>query len=232
MIMRKITLIFIFLISLGSAFSQVKQEKFPFKLYQGKLSNEQFINQSEFIFEGRTKGGKEYLSKDSTIVYTSVIVEVYKVYKGNDKLQPGTVELFVNSGIFEDQKNFIYKEYNTQLAFLTASSEPIIFFCKTSDFNISHPKPEVTNQMELKLLKNERFAGLYYSDSEFNNFIIWGLKDLYFKTKDDFYNYLTKFKGTAIPTSPILKKNANKTKISPVQKEKNDVFMRKLYERD
>jgi hypothetical protein len=80
--MKKNALMFLMAVCFSGIYAQ---ETLP--AYKGNLSNEDFFNQSEFIFEGIPFSGNCFAldsNKDETY-YTSIIIKVTEVYKGQLK---------------------------------------------------------------------------------------------------------------------------------------------------
>jgi len=178
------------------------------RLYKGKLSNEDFFNKADYIFEAEYIEGKSYLVDDSTKVYSNFILNITEIYKGSDKLKIGTVNLIRTSGVFiihsvneHGEEGAYFLEHHRELDYNIP--EKCILFCDESDFTKNYLPQEMkatNNLITLKLLDNWEYAGLdYYEDYEDYNFLIAGLNHLYFKDKKKFYKFAKQFEGIKIP---------------------------------
>lgn len=204
-----------------------KKDKFDNNLYKGKYSNKDFFEKAEYIFEGEYVESETYFVDDSTKVYTQYLLKVNEVYKGNKKLKKGTVTLIKNSGsvskMYKDEKGelvILNKDYNNQLDFDIHGKN--IFFCSESDLEMNSVQLNSSNTIKLKLLHNYEYANLIIDEDllEEYNFLISGLNNLYFKDKQEFYNYAKQYKGLNIPK---LKKKENQEKAL-------NKFMKKQYQ--
>jgi len=206
--MKKTILISLFLVLNLLLFGQnTKKDKFDDnRLYKGKLSNEDFFNKADYIFEGEYIKSEAYFVDDSTKVYTQYLLRVNEVYKGSKKLEKGTVTLIKNSGfiskIYENENGEVVifnKDHNNDNDFYVQEKQ--IFFCLESDLTQSLNSFEASNNIILKLFSNHRFASLIYDDDLLDeyNFLVSGLNSLYFKDKYEFYNYAKQFEGVKIP---------------------------------
>lgn len=182
-----------------TAYAQIKKENviggFPF-LYLGDLSNEDFFNQSDYIFEGKFVSRDDFPNADTSKIWASIILKVTHVLKGD--IDTGRIELILNSGRLVQKKEDGYAliaEYNSDGA-LRIPSEGGIFFCKKTELSF---RP-VTGNPSVEPLRNERNAVLdYMPDRPYRNFELFGLNDLYFTDKEDFYQYACQFRGINIP---------------------------------
>ncbi len=194
---------FIFLLSL-QGMGQIKRiDKFSHQLlYFTKLTNEDFFNQSEYIFEGKVLSTKSYwkgrlITKDynpfslfTTIkvndydtILISSLIKVTNVLKGSEIKVSDTIEML-------QRTPKIYKKCGEHLKNLYKIA--VYFACSSNG--------GITNQKAIEPLLNRKYAALYYSGSPKEyNFKLYGLKDLYFKTKADFYEYALQFDGITVP---------------------------------
>ena len=192
-----------------------KIDKFPRSLYWGGFSNEDFFNQSDYIFEGKIINTITYPNEDTTKLWTSFLIEIIYVLKGNDEIQKGQIEIIKKSGIltfpiktifvddFEVNDEFIF-EYKDDIAFTTPKHG--IFFCKKTDLSF---RP-ATNNPSVEIFENMRNAGLTYMPNlPSRSFELFGLNDLYLKDMDALYDYARQFQGISVPEQQ--KKSGNST---------------------
>ena len=202
---KTISITFLLLIGL-TGFSQVKKiDKFDYHMYTGKLSNEDFFRKADFIFEGENIESYNYLSNDSTKVYSTGVIRITEIYKGGDKLKAGKIRLIMDAGSYTDIRieNGVDKSFSLDYN-LNSSCDlgrKNIYFCTVSDFPKGSLDIKIDNNIVVKLLRNEPYANLCFSDTEDYNFEMYGLNNLYFKTKQDFYDYASKFRHISIPGS-------------------------------
>lgn len=205
--MKKLFNIIIFCLLSNIIFAQTEKiDRLPGLLYQGKYSNDQFFQKADYIIEGEAIQGETTLSKDSSVVNRQILFEITEVYKGN--LSKGTVELILESGEFHlgGEQLGVTIKYNADDNMNLGGK--MILFCKKSSAKRLFEKPDVDNPTTLALLDDKHSAGLYYSRDYNYNFELFGLNHLYFNTKQDFYQYLSNFKGTVLPEESGIKKKA------------------------
>jgi hypothetical protein len=199
-----ITSILFFFLSLCLKAQTEKIDKLPGLLYQGKYSNEQFFKKADYIIEGKVIRGDIALSKDSSVVNRQIIFEISEVYKGD--ITKGTVEIILESGTYYLKGSQLGVEIKYNADDNMNFGDKMILFCKKSTAKRLFEKPTVENPTTLALLDDKYSAGLYYSEMPRFNFEIWGLNHLYFKTIQDFYEYLSNFDGTVLPNESGIKK--------------------------
>lgn len=191
--------LFISLYSFGQPETK-RIDKFPHQLYFGKLSNNDFFNKSDFIFEGKLISQKEIVNADTTKVWTSSIFEVTHIFKG-DNINVGMIEVIRDCGNLYDAINQkMIVKYNTE--FCLDLAPKMVLFCTKSSLSYE----ETDNNFAVQPIENVKNAALYFTDMPKHNFEIYGLKDMYFKTVEDFYNYADKKKGITAPSSGDVKK--------------------------
>jgi hypothetical protein len=209
--MKKLFNILICSILFSTAFSQTsKIDKLDGPLYQGKISNEEFFEKSDYIFEGELISFSDvYLGKDNKKYYYAII-NVKEVYKGN--LDTGSVKVF--------------KKMYSMPGGLGISGK-MIFFCKKSTLETPQKMAETKNKVKLSVFEDWEAACLFYSDDPSHNFEIFGLNHMYFKTKNDFYQYISKYKGVKVPVEG-LKKNASLKSASIESTESYEVMQARI----
>jgi len=199
--MKKLLLFILIATIATSAFTQIKKRNsWSHSLYSGKLSNDDFFNQAEFIFEAKQIAYKDYYNSDSTEFFRTCLLEISEIYKGSNKLNYGTVQYItkhINGVRYEDGHIYYYAEN----VLSTTIGKHVIFFCNSTKNIDNHLKlMKANNNFLLQSLEDKEWAGLYNADTTENNFALYGLKNLYFKTREDFYQYLTKYPNTTAPT--------------------------------
>ncbi len=204
--MRKLLFIVLLVVVAFNSYSQEIVFGKQKHLYKGSWTNDDFFSKSEFIFEGKVIDRvKCYLNDDSTKVYSSVSIEIREIYKGGDKINVGTVHMVMEGGIYYDDKTHYRMEYYCDNC-IGFDRNPTIFFCVKSDFPEPKEKDFYSNYgISIKPVLNKEYACLRYNVDERLNYKFFGLKDLYFKTSEEFYNYIKKYKGITVP-DPSLKK--------------------------
>lgn len=211
-----------------------KIDKFPHQLYFGKLSNNDFFKKADFIFEGKLISQKEIVNSDTTKVWTSSIFEVTHIFKGEGVIQKGLIELVRDCGaIYHDMNSstpgMLIFDYNTE--FCLDMGPKMVLFCTKSPISYE----QTDNNFAVQPIENVKFAALYYAQNEYYpdlNFEVYGLKDMYFKTIEDFYNYAAKKKGITVPSSNEGKKKASlkNASVNEYRNPKLDAFMQKQFE--
>ncbi len=200
---------FIILVLFFVSFSLFAQNPKLLTLYRGKLSNKDFFKKSEFIFDAIPLSYKCYLNKDSSQAYTSVTMQVTQVYMGFNKIHNGTIELVFEGGeVGSLDSGCFYKNDYPDFSFdYGLNGAVIIFFCVTSDYLVNPEPQKFENTIPVKLLNNEIYAGMYYINDRDFNFKIYGLNQLFFKDKSEFYNYIKKYKGIKVPENAEKQEN-------------------------
>ncbi len=190
---------FILLLSLQGMGQIKKIDRFYGGLYKGKLTNEDFFNQSEYIFEGKILNTKSYFNgkeistnrhptssfftlKDYDTILTVSLIKITHVLKGN--IKPSDTIKFVQKTAQVYRRFYDYLHLRKIVTYFTFKS-------------ISE---ESKNHLTVEPLENSQYAAIYQSEiPEEHNFRLYGLKDLYFKTKADFYEYASQFDGITVP---------------------------------
>lgn len=202
-----------------------KIDKFPHQLYFGKLSNNDFFNKSDFIFDGEIISTKNYLNEDTTRVFSSSIIKINYIFKGS--ISVDTIEFIRDCGEYTTDEGWLILNDNSEFCLSYINNKAIFFANKRSGttFNSKYG-------LSLEPFENKPYAALFYSEVPSQNFILFGLKDLYFKTIEDFYNYAGKKKGITVPSSNDSKKKAllKSGSINEYQNSKLDAFMQKQFE--
>jgi hypothetical protein len=118
--MKKFKILFLLLISIGltsSLLAQVNESYYKRykkeyadslkKIYAAKRDS--IINNAEFIFEGKPiqRGPLFFTDTGKT---SCTIIRIDKIYRGNNKLKKGTIEIIVlnHTGIFVPENNIIF----------------------------------------------------------------------------------------------------------------------------
>ena len=201
----------------GNVFSQniVSGEVNKSQIYL-PLTNEQFFEQSEFIFEGRLieRSWKSYNVgydiRSGKGFYTSSIIEVKHVYKGGDKIKIGTIEIITKGGSFvaKDESGIrqLYQHFPENRSVGSGTSSDAVFFCKASKYPKNPVPLERTfdNSVVVSHLVNRDAAVLtigagWRAGNDWKGRII-GLNNLNFANRAEFNQYLKQFKGLIIPT--------------------------------
>jgi hypothetical protein len=213
--MKKINLIAIFLLLFGNIFSQNVVIEVPNSPLTQRLplTNEQFFEQAEFIFEGRliAHSGKSYDVLGNLECcegfYTSSIIEVKHVYKGGDKIKQGTLEIITKGGtiVAENEMGWKvpYECYNREEIVSSGTGNDAIFFCKTSEFPKNLEKRVFDNTISVSHFISKPNAvltigSISYGTKDWEK-RIRGLNNLNFANRAEFYEYLKQFKGLNIP---------------------------------
>ncbi len=183
---KQLFLILILLLSLNALGQKI--DKFSYPLYEGKYSNKDFFNKAEYIFEGEVLYTKNYLNEDTTRVLASSVVKVIHVFKGN--LEADTIEFVRYGGQYRvnyPDNTFLILEENYHGSGFSLARR-MIFFAKKREGRTFNNKFKV----KLTPLDNVAHASLNYSIWSDHNFILYGLRDLYFKSMEEFYKYAKK----------------------------------------
>ncbi len=211
---------FILLLSLQGVGQIKRVDEIYGGLYKGKLTNEDFFNQSEYIIEVKCFSCKRFLRNreikkgydpfdfDSTyynneneiiithslepdiaeLITTSCLGIVTYVYKGQGIQKNDTIEL-IKKSTFSN-----YSDEGNNCCDLDFPHKGIIFTRRIDNEGM------YSKQLTLTPFVNIKHAAIYYSGgSEKYNFRLYGLKDLYFKTKADFYEYASQFDSITVP---------------------------------
>lgn len=209
--MKKILFIVPLLLIYGSIFTQNS------KISSGKqtdqilpLSNEEFFENADFIFEGilvkdesvsYDAGGN--LNRDD--IYTSHVLKITEVYKGNSKLKNGTIELINKGGllyVFNEEMGWEEMVQVTTPGLNIDNRYPAIFFCVYSDYPENKEIRNLDNPIKLKFLCDMKYASLQIGsigwDIEYKDHIM-GLNFLDFNSREGLYEYMKQFKGLVIP---------------------------------
>ncbi|MEO9965026.1 MAG: hypothetical protein ABJF11_04510 [Reichenbachiella sp.] len=171
-----------------------KMNRVPRQMYYGELSTNDFFKKSDYIFEGSVISHKDIVNNDSTLVWTSTLLEVTHVLKGKGEIQTGQIELIRNCGlVYTKDKSELLLEYNWESCLKTYGK--MVYFCKKSPVAYQ----STNNTIAVKPLENLPDAALYFTDMRMLNFKVYGLDHKYFKTQEDFYRFAAKKKGITVP---------------------------------
>ncbi len=180
---KQLLLILTLLLSLNALGQKI--DKFPYTLYEGKYSNKDFFNKSEYIFEGEVLYTKNYLNEDTTRVLASSVVKVIHVFKGD--LSVDTIEFAENGAewwVRTDSTNSQFSRYD-DVDFLFFSTRRVIFFAKKREERVFNDRFKI----KLTSFADENYGAIYYSEDSDYNFMLYGLRDLYFKSLNQFQRY-------------------------------------------
>ncbi len=180
---KQLFLILTLLLSLNALGQKI--DKFPDPLYQGKYSNKDFFNKAEYIFEGEVVTVEQYLNKTKTKAFASSVIKVIHVFKGD--LSADTIEFAQNGGEWWVRTDSIKRQFSRydDGGFLFFRTRRVIFFAKKRKGRTFNDKFKV----KLEPFHNSGCAAMFYADDSDYNFILYGLRDLYFKSLNQFQRY-------------------------------------------
>lgn len=89
------------------------------------ITTDQKVSHSSLIIEGKVIEKKSFWNKNKTMIYTSNLVEVYKVFKGTT--QKNTIEIITTGGAVGDY--YIHASHLLELE----KEDVGVFFCKTTN---------------------------------------------------------------------------------------------------
>ena len=218
--MKKAILLLITLFCVPYFYAQQPQNE---KNNPNPLSNEDFFNQAELVFEGNfvrvvatydTKG----IGKREDI-YRISEYKVNKIYKGAQIITSDTIYVVSPGGLLGEE-NFMEKYKFEEITYIpwVLSKNNIncgivnqystcIFFLTASDFQ------EDENS---KYILKKKYKQLKGAMNVCEN-IFAGLNDLVFSSREDFYKYMTQFDGFSVPELVI------QSEKHPHLKEKNGI---------
>ena len=206
--MKKVVLTLVTVCSLFVLNAQTYEE--ALSRINGGLSNEDFFEQSELVFEGNfmkivatynPEGGRKFDDNYAISAY-----KVHRIYKGDQSLT-GEVIYLVSKGVLLGDEN-IDREgedydigYFLPLVFgengITCAVHmysPSIFFFSVSDLPDHGSPAEYPSNKKYKFLLN-RGSRLFICEN-----YIAGLNNLIFNSREDFYDYMRQFEGYTVPT--------------------------------
>jgi len=183
--------------------------------YNLPLSNEEFFEQAEIVFEGNfinvvatydTKGSGKFDD-----CYRIVAHRVQRVYKGTQYTAGDTIYI-VSKGAFlgEEVWSAMYEDRYIELGIcgigcIVNAYSPKVYFLSNSDLpddiNSKYFSYEKYKEME------KANSGRYQLDVDrFNKMFVCGnkivgLDSLVFHNREDFYNHMRQFKGFTLPNS-------------------------------
>ncbi|MDB5198618.1 MAG: type sorting protein [Chitinophagaceae bacterium] len=119
------TVLLVILITGGSYFTGISQALYP-------VSLDEKVDNSTLIVEGKVKGKSSFWNTAHTMIYTSNIIEVYKIFKGS--LIADTIEVMTQGGSVGD--------YTVEVSDLLQlyKGDIGIFFCYPNQINLRSPK--------------------------------------------------------------------------------------------
>ena len=195
--------------------------------YNLPLSNEEFFEQAEIVFEGyfikivatydATGNGK---SEDC---YRIFAYKVQKIYKGKQYATGDTIYITHPGGYLGMENNTNKSNnYDNEGSYIPGvlsknrincapkQSSPAIFFLVSSDF------PDDKNSKYFSYEKYKYLEGVMHICGN----VIAGLNDLVFRQREDFYNYMNQFEKFTVPEpAPQLE---NQTEKKPYNKAEID----------
>jgi len=202
--MKRIFLSLVVLFSVTFINAQNKLKTFEEWFYPPKeISKDVFFTESELVFEGRFLKVVETYDSKSDGVYSIDAYKVDKVYKGDQSLSGDTIYTISKGGVLGEE-NFDYsmveiRPYCPQILFdkgiknygVTSFTRSIFFFVSTD----SPANPETTKYSSRKKFNTiYRYENLYVCGD-----IIAGLGDVFFKSREEFYDYMRQFEGFTVP---------------------------------
>jgi len=188
------------------------------------LTNEEFFEKADFIFEGIVIKG-ESVSYDvggnlhDNDIYTSQTLQIIEVHKGNDKLKKGTIELIRKGGRLYFLNEMGWKEMvytNMEGCLETDINYPAIFFCVYSDYPQNKEPKNLDNTITLKLLCDREYASLQIGSNGWSPQYmhhIKGLNLLDFTSREELYDYMRKFKNIVVPQKKDVSENIDEQKV-------------------
>ena len=169
-----------------------------------QLSNEDFFNQAELVFEGQfLRPVHTYnllgTSKEEDN-YTVATFKVNRVYKGDISLEGKTIYTTERGGILGSENSIFWEIELEEIVVITpflkengipgaTRSSPTIFFFVASD------SPDDENS---KFFLEKKYKKLPGGLLVYNNKAV-GLNNLVFKNREELHNYMMQFRGYRIP---------------------------------
>jgi len=176
-----------------------------------KKYREDAINNSPYVFEGVIIKESYYTRNNDPV--SSYIVRITKVMRG--KLKSGTVEIVChqNEGVVTDKRD-VYDNKGSQRI---DEDTLCIFFCKPATSELSYDAKynidTVDNNVLLSGYHNRDPSEFRMSVSHRRKGDYYGGLDIYFKTKVEVYQYLSKFKRLNIPADELKEKKVSEPKV-------------------
>lgn len=168
------------------------------------------IKDAPFIFEGTVIKTESFIGKDKDF-YTSNIVQITKILRGDNGLKLGTIEVITHGG------NATYEDPNhpgstrvwmpcqdCQELYLTQGQSKI-FFCTPAENNLAVLNTNTDNN--IKLRTKEWYIGYTIDITQTGGSFSW--MNLAFKSKGELYDFLGKQKNISIPKTETEKKSPN-----------------------
>ena len=176
--------------------------------YRDSCSSD-IVKNSQYIFEGKIVRVESYYSSELKDCYRSYYIDVYKIFRDDDKLKYGTIE------VIEKQLGGLIGVKRSEI--IGFDDYYGLFFCNPTKLNIPLSKDFVTNNnLRLETYKT-------YSNISF----IWD----HVPDMKNIYNYLQSFDNIKIPVLKRKKRNLFKNKpadITGVAKRKAE-YMKNNY---
>jgi hypothetical protein len=179
------------------------------------LPNKEFFKQAELVFEGVFLRDVYIYNLKGTLKdedgYTIGIFKVLRVYKGDQSLTDSTIHVVRKGGLPGQEKMYDGGNLNVGygLPYLLVENgvtsgvndhTPAIYFFTTSDFP-EDLNSKYTMYHKYKYVKKYIgfMGGTKYDKMHVVENKIIGLDSLVFHQREDFYNYMKKFKGFTVP---------------------------------
>ena len=187
------------------------------------LTNEDFFNQAELVFEGffincaatyDTKGNGKREDILAIVAY-----KVQRVYKGDLSLA-GSIIYTIEKGYGLGAENTVMKItepqyvmsmflWNNGVRDVSPWARRILFFT-ASDFSENGAPEKYSSYKKYKPLENKYAEDLYVSADK-----IIGLDSLIFPNRETFHNYIRQFEGFIVPTSdPVQEKQPEEIELN------------------
>ena len=176
--MKKIIILLLAVCSYESAFAQL-----GYRWDEQKIMNT--FNRAEFIFEGRVINRKLYNPGPDLITWN--IVEITNIFKGGEKLKPGTVNIVTIGGTKIDKDGKITMMDVSDVQGLGGSG---VYFCFTDKRDL------VTDTTTTNTFNLTMWGQIMYNKAKY--FSAGGF-DKWFKSREELYEFLSKYPGVTIP---------------------------------
>jgi len=153
---------------------------------------------SEFIFEGSVIEQEYYKNPYDKNLYTINTINIYKIFKGQDKLNCGTVSLITRGGIDPNDTEMIFRGLPSHSEYYRKGSVGT-FFCIQNDELYKQVNPTLSsdNPMLLRSVFPKYGMSIQYSKEITDIYSVddingaaSGLLGLKFKSLSDFYDYI------------------------------------------
>ncbi len=143
------------------------------------------VKNAPYIFGGKVVSSSCYYGAGTKQIYTSIKIHVSHIYKGHESIDTGDIQLVLPWGaIGEDDQN------PTHGGVVLGLKSEHIFICDKNDYPLTTQKgASFKNSLEVKL-SNPNVSSLYCRESIGQDFALFGLYDIKFKTLQEFYDFL------------------------------------------